>query len=699
MRLRSRAFLLLITIVGCTDTRVRDGADAELNFRPPVIDLGKVTAASRTEFSFELENSGRARTRLTFAAGARISLVDPPTELGAGAKVRVRAVANVDGEGTFEDRIAAAPDRGEGVRLTVLALAVSPPHCRGDLGCSEEVSDGFGCQLLAKPDGTPCSDTCLTGASCQEGRCVGNWVDCDDDNACTEDFCSPTDGCAHVPRQCGSSGACVAAVCDPVAGCSTEPIEDGTSCGECGASCNSGQCEAENRRCDDGNACTTDACLSDGGCSHEPVTCWVGSECHVATCDTVLGCRNAPAPDGSACGHPGSCLEGTCTAGSCVVAAPVLPTSIVGGGTLKGLSQSPAGLVVEATPDDSSDIMLTVKTAAGTSRWDQLVPHACVTSPPPRHATVSGDSIWVSNHYAVREIDASDGGLRSTAGLTPGFLGPLFADAGVVSIKKLAPMDGNGFIATTGAHVAALDETLQARWRFDATPIGLAVDDNGRTVFDDDYAGVNHRVVEVEADGGIRWSVPRRFVVVGLEGDDVFGSDGSVLSRSGGGALRFKVPVTGAHALADGDFAAFAISTSSGWRVVRFNRITGAAMYDTTMTGARTDPMLAADHSIWSLGEKGIPRPTDSEPSAERFALQLKSDGTLVRHCLPPRPYYPTDSALHPHTQLFQDGLWFGQNCGDDCDWVVRAAIPGVAPASGWSTFQGGAARNFRPGP
>lgn len=108
-----------------------------------------------------------------------------------------------------------------------------------------------------------------------------------------------------------SSGQCVSAV-----------VPNGSSCDDAcltSARCEQGQCIGTPKDCGDADACTVDAC-SAGGCVHTPRTCPAPTNpCRVATCDSVSGCLETDAPDGTLCG-PDSCLNAdvnVCLAGQC----------------------------------------------------------------------------------------------------------------------------------------------------------------------------------------------------------------------------------------------------------------------------------------------------------------------------------------------------------------------------------------------
>jgi hypothetical protein len=59
-----------------------------------------------------------------------------------------------------------------------------------------------GCQYTPRPDGTSCADStvCNGAERCQGGLCIpGTPLDCNDQNPCTADVCSPLAGCLHTP--------------------------------------------------------------------------------------------------------------------------------------------------------------------------------------------------------------------------------------------------------------------------------------------------------------------------------------------------------------------------------------------------------------------------------------------------------------------------------------------------------------------
>lgn len=143
--------------------------------------------------------------------------------------------------------------------------------------CKENLCDPVDgvCKILNKPDGTKCDDgdLCTENDVCQNGFCVGESVDCDDKNPCTQDSCSPFAGCIHFNIK--------------------GPCEDGNLCTE-NDFCENGTCVAGNEViCDDKNVCTKDFCEQDKGCVFVDITeelCSDQNPCTKDLCDPKTGC-------------------------------------------------------------------------------------------------------------------------------------------------------------------------------------------------------------------------------------------------------------------------------------------------------------------------------------------------------------------------------------------------------------------------
>jgi len=190
-------------------------------------------------------------------------------------------------------------------------------YCSPASGCIHDVND------VACDDG----NVCTVGDKCEMGSCKGGVaMVCGDGNVCTDDSCDPVSGCKFSPNN---------AVCDDMNKCTSEDL------------CQSGQCVgAKSVSCDDSNICTLDTCSPVIGCVSLPVAvvcsddnvCTVGDQCvdgvctpgtplncndgNVCTqddCDANNGCNHIPigggCDDGNACTVNDSCVNGGCMPG------------------------------------------------------------------------------------------------------------------------------------------------------------------------------------------------------------------------------------------------------------------------------------------------------------------------------------------------------------------------------------------------
>src|SRR5437899_7313175 len=94
---------------------------------------------------------------------------------------------------------------------------------------------------------------------------------CSDNNACTNDTCTPGTGCVFTPITCTDNNACTTDTCNPATGCVFTPIT-----------------------CNDNNACTTDSCDAATGCVFTPITCNDNNACTTDSCDAATGCVFTP---------------------------------------------------------------------------------------------------------------------------------------------------------------------------------------------------------------------------------------------------------------------------------------------------------------------------------------------------------------------------------------------------------------------
>ena len=157
-------------------------------------------------------------------------------------------------------------------------LAEECLSCPLDCGCEgEEVCFEQAC----------CLPTC-GGKECGSDGC-GDWCgDCNDQDICTTDTCSPEGQCQHFPND--------------------EQCDDYNECTD-GDKCHNGLCTAQGFIvCDDGEPCTDDSCRPDLGC--------------------LFILNSAPCDDGNKCTQSPDCDSypfcGTCVLGMCEEDEPVV---------------------------------------------------------------------------------------------------------------------------------------------------------------------------------------------------------------------------------------------------------------------------------------------------------------------------------------------------------------------------------------
>jgi hypothetical protein len=259
----------------------------------------------------------------------------------------------------------------------------------GDLQCD----DGNPCTDDACDEATGCVHTansalcddgnaCTLSDQCQGGKCVaGNALECNDENVCTNDACSPDSGCVHLLNnapcddndvcttgdfchlgectskgglECNDGNLCTDDSCQPQAGCVYSPnsadCEDGNAC-TLDDQCQGGWCLGKGTpNCNDENPCTADSCAADLGCTHEFTSdscddgdaCTTGETCNnggcsggVATncndnnqctddsCLSPTGCAHLPnsnnCEDGNQCTAQDKCLNSECQSGQEIV--------------------------------------------------------------------------------------------------------------------------------------------------------------------------------------------------------------------------------------------------------------------------------------------------------------------------------------------------------------------------------------------
>ena len=243
-------------------------------------------------------------------------------------------------------------------------LAGLPKACTSTDACQTvkcDQSDGK-CKFTAKQDGLPCNDAtvCSSADACSGGICLGEVINCDDGNPCTNDACDDKKGCNSVASTvpcddgdaCTSGDACTEGACKPGAplGCDDNDPCTIDGCDSktgnctfatvpgCGGNCEgAGDCDDNNPctndicvggkcaiktntdACDDADACTEKDLCSEGACSGSPISCDDGEVCTSDSCLKGQGCDHAAnslgCDDGDACSIGDACAGGKCQSG------------------------------------------------------------------------------------------------------------------------------------------------------------------------------------------------------------------------------------------------------------------------------------------------------------------------------------------------------------------------------------------------
>ena len=177
------------------------------------------------------------------------------------------------------------------------------------------------------------ADACTSVDVCFGGECVGlDANECNDDNLCTDDFCTTLGGCGHSSNtrfcddgdECTVGDLCKNSVCLP--GSTYVTCDDGNPCTKDGCFTGLG-CMHENDDgiCNDGDVCTIDDACTKGVCVSGPVLdCADSSPCTDDLCHPVIGCitrfNALPCNDGNYCTQGDVCAYGNCQKGNIATA-------------------------------------------------------------------------------------------------------------------------------------------------------------------------------------------------------------------------------------------------------------------------------------------------------------------------------------------------------------------------------------------
>lgn len=198
-------------------------------------------------------------------------------------------------------------------------------------------SDENACTLEDKCDAT---GTCLPGAV----------TTCQDSNSCTTDSCEPVKGCLHMDKSgpcddgdpctnadqcaggvcvpagtfnCNDNNPCTIDSCSPKSWCKNVPLPTGVTCDD-GSVCTTGDhCEMDGLYkavctgalldCNDKNLCTWDSCDAKSGCTHganDSASCSDGKTCTSSDKCVSGQCQGIPLICGTSGDPACACVQG-----------------------------------------------------------------------------------------------------------------------------------------------------------------------------------------------------------------------------------------------------------------------------------------------------------------------------------------------------------------------------------------------------
>lgn len=251
---------------------------AREGFRPQEasVEFGRVLEGEQARRQVTLLATGRASITVVATAGAPFSVAAPEVTVPGSGTATVEVVftaGNGEAEGTL---VLLGNGDTETVRLT--GTGVRPRPCPA-AQCQQarfDVESGE-CVETPQQDGATCipQSRCQENGRCEAGACVGSPRSCNDNNPCTVDSCSPTQGCVTERVACPvPKNPCKVGVCDRDEGCQEVDAEDFVPCG--------------------------------------PLDCKTANVCFSGSCTKV------PTPDGTVCAPATACRdEGTCQDGEC----------------------------------------------------------------------------------------------------------------------------------------------------------------------------------------------------------------------------------------------------------------------------------------------------------------------------------------------------------------------------------------------
>ncbi len=277
------SLLLVAAVLAVTGCRCDGGGTGSTTagFRTETreLDFGKTLVDAEVIRELSLQATGREEVTVVLTTTGPFRAPESAFIVGAGS-TRFSVVFTAP-EGVAEG-VLTLTARGESFDIPLRGRGVRPLDCALEDQCKGARFDleSESCVEFDLDEGTVCvpDSLCLEDGQCREGACVGTPRACDDNNACTQDACSPEVGCVNldVSSTCpASSNPCDVPTCNPTTGCGFRTADDGLLCGS--------------------------------------------ADCQFVNLCAAGACTKVPTPDGLVCSPATPCQgEGRCASGTCV---------------------------------------------------------------------------------------------------------------------------------------------------------------------------------------------------------------------------------------------------------------------------------------------------------------------------------------------------------------------------------------------
>ncbi|WP_225888202.1 hypothetical protein [Myxococcus xanthus] len=253
-------------------------------FRPrdAVVDFGRVLEGTQARRAVTVLATGRVGLTVAASVEAPFAVVTSEVSVAGGGATEVEVVFTA-GHGPSEGTLLlSGAGLTESVRLTGLGIRPTPCPERPCFDSRFDVASGT-CVETPLEEGAACTpeSRCQVDGRCQASACVGHPRTCDDNNPCTVDACSPTQGCVTSRVACPApENPCKVGLCDRDEGCTAVDADDFSPCG--------------------------------------PADCQTAHLCFSGAC------REVTPPEGFVCAPATACQgEGTCQGGVCQRPDPV----------------------------------------------------------------------------------------------------------------------------------------------------------------------------------------------------------------------------------------------------------------------------------------------------------------------------------------------------------------------------------------